>query len=74
MKVTIKLIRVKVAEIIYPDTKCESGGMDLTQLYLFKHLIPDGYCYQHDSDMLFDLIRAHGWDYRIRDVDLLDKE
>ena len=64
---TLKVI--EQAGYLVSDKTSTYGGTDMTQLYAFAHLFPDGECPWVCRDLLFDLAKMHGWEVEVRKVD-----
>lgn len=63
--ITLKVIDDTKSGMLVASTLSCSGGLDLTQSYLFNHLFPEGYCPWVFRELLYDLARAHGWNVEV---------
>lgn len=57
---TLKITRNSDGELVPYDVH-DYGGTDLLQIEAFKHLFPFGYCPVMYDELLFGLVRLHGW-------------
>lgn len=61
---TLKVRRFKGGRII-PDDRHESGGIDVDQVVMFRHIAPSGECDELMFDSFINLAEAHGWNIKI---------
>lgn len=65
--ITLKLLHK--GECYWPNSKYPDGGIDMNQILLFEHIAPNGIVNELDSDFFFTLVKAHGWEVEITNVE-----